>query len=300
MAGRVAIPQFGVSTEFAIGHLQRLTIGMVFASDFVSTSNIPRRSEDDSGNLYAMMQKAMFPRPREDSMANERRDFSPPPPPDTPSSITASEITSPPFDPALLPEQFISDAWWRGESPRLEGFAAFQIGRHIWRNHSGEAPGGAPQAADYVQRAAEAILSGRRRYRKGVPPIAFVFMVIHSFVTNDAQLIENRQDHRFLTSAPEKGVEIDESLIPDRIDVPNPEELYAAQELVDEFVRGLPLEYRMYVEILISGLYPTAEDRARRLGVQVSKIRNMDKVIRRMRSTWKGSPPPKKEKKEDR
>lgn len=233
-------------------------------------------------------------------MANERRDSSSPSPPETPASITASEITSPPFDPALLPEQFTSEDWWRSVSPRLEGFAALQIGFHTWRDHYGEAPAGAPQAADYVQRAAEAILSGRRLYREGVPPIAFVFMVIHSFVTNDSQLVENRHDHRFLASVPEKGFEIDESLIPDRIDVPNPEEIYAAQELVDEFVRELPLEYKLYVEILISGLYPTAEDRARRLGVTVAKIRNMDKVIRRMRSQWKGSPPPpKKTKKED-
>src|ERR1043165_9479564 len=115
-----------------------------------------------------MMQKAMFPRPREDSMAKERRDFSITAPTEPPASITASEITSSPFDPALHPEQFTSDDWWASMSPRFEGFAAFQIGCHTWRNHSREVPAGAHQPADYVQRAAVAILSGRRRYSEDV------------------------------------------------------------------------------------------------------------------------------------
>lgn len=213
------------------------------------------------------------------------------PPPETPSSNTASERTSQPFDPALLPEEFRSESWWHFHSPRFQRFAAHQISCRPCRG--GELPAGAPEADDFVQRAAEAIFSGDRRYREGVSPVAFVFMVILSFISNDAQLAENRMEHCFLAAGPDDGVKIDESLIIER-DVPGPEETYAAKELVDDFVRDLPLEYRMYVEILISGLYPMAEDRARRLGVSVGKIRNMDRVIRRLRSTWKGLPPPKK------
>lgn len=204
---------------------------------------------------------------------------------------TTLPVAAQPFDPALLHANFRNPEWWKGEAPRFLRYAAAQIHRRMWRGNFGDLPPGAMEPSDYVQTAAQLVISGERQLPTGVKTIPFVIMVIRSLISHEFDRPENRRNHSYFTSVPEAetGATIDETSLTDT--APGAHDVFAAHELLVEFMRTLPLEYKVYVDMLVSGMYPTAADRAKALGASVAKIRLMDRVIRRLRSTWKGTPP---------
>jgi hypothetical protein len=208
---------------------------------------------------------------------------------------TTSPVAAKPFDPALLHADFQNLEWWTRQTPRFAAYASWKIACRTWRGNVGDLPPGAAEGKDYAQKAAELIFSGARPLPAGVKTVPFVLMIIRSLIAHDFDRPENRHSHSYLTTASDDAASTsttDEASVSDP--APGTEEIFAAQELLVEFMRPLPLEYKLYVEMLVSEMYPTAADRAKALGVSIQKIRLMDRVIRRLRPAWKGMPPPKK------
>lgn len=190
------------------------------------------------------------------------------------------------FDPSELRADFRDDEFWARETPRFLIYARELIVRHRWRGSYGDLPAGGEEPQDYVTRAAELIFGGQRRCPPDVDSVRFVFGVIRSLITHDAEKPENRRRHSFLS---DESNTVDPGQLVDHKGA-SVDELLTARDLARDFVSTLPDEYRAYVELLISGECDSAAECAQRLGVDVAEIRSMDKAIRRRRRAWKGLP----------
>lgn len=190
------------------------------------------------------------------------------------------------FDPSELHADFRDEQFWTSQTPRFLSFARALIVRHRWRGSYADAPAGGEEAQDYVMRAAALIFEGQRRCPSDIDSVRFVLGVIRSLITHDAERVENRQLHAFVSD--DRTVADQGELVDHKSTMFD--ELFTADDLARDFVSTLPDEYKPYVELLISGACDTAAECAERLGVRVADIRSMDKAIRRRRRAWKGTP----------
>jgi hypothetical protein len=122
-----------------------------------------------------------------------------------------------------------------------------------------------------------------------VSPIVYVLGVIRSLVSHAAETLENRSAHEFIDDG---EAWFDELRISGRRERPAIDEELEASQLAQKFLHVVPERYRRYVRLLMTGRYPTAEDRAKAMGVTVARIRQLDKAVRRLRSQWEGREPP--------
>jgi hypothetical protein len=212
-------------------------------------------------------------------MARIQRGPTPASPPQSKSRTPAAP--HPPFapNPPLSSAAFLDQSFWSSENSRFLQFAERQR-RILW-------PSGTTSGEEYVQTAAHLLIEGVRHCPIHITRVNCVLKIICSLILNDRDRAGNRITQSLTGVAEQEG----ESKLVDA-----GEEAIIALELVRVFQGDIPPQYRTYVYVLASGECVTAEDRARAMGVTVRKIRSLDKAVRRLRSLWKGSPPPEKKK----
>lgn len=177
--------------------------------------------------------------------------------------------------------ELLQNEFWKSNLRLFQSYAQrLMRGRRI-------VPAGAPEATDYVLTAVAVILNGNRLCPDHIEPVQFVMGVIRSLISHDYDRPENRTERESITILPDDNgfIGIDESLVSEPLP-PDIESMVAARELADNFLRSIPEKYRRYVELRIAQDHRTSTEYAQELNVGVADIRNMNRVIRRLRTRW--------------
>jgi DNA-directed RNA polymerase specialized sigma24 family protein len=188
-------------------------------------------------------------------------------------------------DPPDIRAELLDNAFYESNMRRFTA-AAYSFVR---ARFNGRVPN-AIDATDVLSAAILKILDGTRRCPDDVESIPFVIGVIRSEASHSGDPLEHRRLHHSISTVPDQdgNIGIDEAHIADPRKTASAEDASAARELALEFMGHLPERYRRYTRLLASETCRTAAERARALGVPINEVRNMDKLIRRMRPLWKG------------
>lgn len=184
--------------------------------------------------------------------------------------------TNPPAEPDdyYAPQEFMDEEFWERNFRKFTVLARRRIAALPWyRVFSGRASGGL-EPADYVLEAAELLMSGRRRCRKKYTREAAVAGILDSLISHHSGDVENSFAHTLLSATDRSGEQADENVV--------------LQDRLEKFKAGFADEkQRHYIDLIAKGECDSAEDAARVLGVPVSTVRNIVKVVRRRRDQWR-------------
>ena len=173
---------------------------------------------------------------------------------------------------------------WDPLVKRLVVYAGYRLRLYPWRGNYNNLPGGAMDADDVVQEAVERFLALDRKWAPARCPLfPFFVEVIRSIVSHEHERSENQAFHDFddvLVQA------IDKATI-EQLDRYTADETLIAREIADRFLGKLANhKLRKYVALRVFGRHDGAADYAAVLGVPVSAIYNMDKLLKRRRAWW--------------
>lgn len=173
---------------------------------------------------------------------------------------------------------------WDPLVKRLVLYAGYRLRLYPWRGSYHNLPGGAMEAEDVVQEAVERFLARERKWAPARCALfPFFIEVIRSLVSHEHERNENQAFHDFdnvLVQA------IDKATV-EQLDRYTADETLIAREIADRFLGKLSNRtLRKYVALRIFGRHDGAADYAAVLGVPVSAIYNMDRLLKRRRGWW--------------
>lgn len=176
------------------------------------------------------------------------------------------------------PRVFMDDDFWVRNFPRFTILAR--------RRMATARPVAGMEPADYVLAAAELLMSGRRRCRAKYTPESCVQGVIDSLISHASADLENSFGHDSLSDGEDDAPNRQDTLPASETSV---EDDVGTRERLASFRDGFadPL-HRQYID-LVAGGCDSAADAATALGVTLSVVRNIVKVVRRRRAQWPGT-----------